>query len=363
MLSEDKLMFLSCLPRSGSTLLQSMLATSGDVYTESEPWVMLPIVDIQLDKTLETVYGKNTASRAVKDFLKDIPEPIINNAIRDYALQLYSAKISSESTYFLDKTPRYHLIADTLERVFPEAKHLYLTRNPVAILCSIYNSWISDDIDALLNYQVDLVDGVRLLAEKVSSTTHLVCSYEDLLQDPDDFFGKLSAYTGLQIADAPLQYVHSKNSTFGDDQALIQTGTLDPLNVDAWQKSLRDPVLYRLARAYLQSLEGSVFDGLGYRKKDIEIVLKEAALLYDHNFDAGPITIAGMSLENFFAGEGINKTLVSWFSLRKHVEHSDRELAERKAQRLKDEETIAEYQNQNLKDQQVNSLLVEEEVS
>lgn len=55
MFSEDKWMFLSCLPRSGSTLFQCMLASLGDVYTESEPWVMLPIVDMQLHNTLDIV--------------------------------------------------------------------------------------------------------------------------------------------------------------------------------------------------------------------------------------------------------------------------------------------------------------------
>lgn len=76
----------------------------------------------------------------MKGFLRVIPEPIIKNAVRDYSLQLYSAKMPSASNYFLDKTARYDLIADTLEEVFLESKHLYLTRNPVAILCSLYNS-------------------------------------------------------------------------------------------------------------------------------------------------------------------------------------------------------------------------------
>ena len=66
------------------TLLQSMLATSEDVYTESESWLMLPILDFQLDYTLETIYNRNTASGALKDFLESIPKALVNNAVKDF---------------------------------------------------------------------------------------------------------------------------------------------------------------------------------------------------------------------------------------------------------------------------------------
>ena len=70
--------------------------------------MMLPIVDIRLGNTLEVVYGKNTCSCAVKDFLKDITDPSISSAVRDYALQLYSSKMPSKHNYFFDKTPQYY---------------------------------------------------------------------------------------------------------------------------------------------------------------------------------------------------------------------------------------------------------------
>ena len=132
-----------------------------------------------------------------------------------FALQLYTAKIPEQFSYFLDKTPRYYLVADSLENVFPTSKHIYLTRNPIAILCSIYNSWVSKDLGGLVNYQVDLVGGLRLLAQKVSSTDHFVSSYEDLLQNPEQVFDRLIAYTGLEIPEAPLGYNYDENSKLG----------------------------------------------------------------------------------------------------------------------------------------------------
>ena len=66
--------------------------------------------------------------------------------------------------YFLDKTPRYHLIAGEIINLFPDAKFVFLWRHPLSLVASIietfgYGHW------QLYDYKVDLFDGFENLLE------------------------------------------------------------------------------------------------------------------------------------------------------------------------------------------------------
>jgi len=64
-------------------------------------------------------------------------------AVRQMTLNLYGGVLqNSGKRYFLDKTPRYYYILPELYRTFPEAKYILLLRNPLAILCSIFNTFV-----------------------------------------------------------------------------------------------------------------------------------------------------------------------------------------------------------------------------
>lgn len=344
MIAEDKLIFLSCLPRSGSTLLQRIFAECDLVFTESESWVMLPLLDLRLDHTLETVYGKNSASQAIGEFYDGIQPDRIDRLYRDFALGLYAEKMPQSAEFFLDKTPRYYLISDNLEKVFPSAKHIYLTRNPIAVLVSIYTSWVSNDLNALVNYQVDLVEGVRRLAKTVSSTRSLVCSYEHLLESPQEVFSSIAAYAGLEdMSRGSLTYRRAAAGSFGDDQSLIKSGQLNFANSNKWHDQLKDPILFELASTYLDSLDAEIFEDLGYVRAETKAILEEARLKHSHLTDPSLIKISGFSLPQFFSGKRSSSSSLTWYALRKRNEAQKQQLsalehARRKAQKAQKEE-------------------------
>jgi len=319
MIAEDKLIFLSCLPRSGSTLLQRIFAECDLVFTESESWLMLPLLDLRLDFTIETVYSKNSALQAIDGFYNGIQPDKIDGLYRDFALGLYAEKMPQNAEFFLDKTPRYYLISDNLEKVFPNAKHIYLTRNPIAVLVSIYTSWVSNDLNALVNYQVDLVEGVRRLAKTVNSTRGLVCSYENLLELPQKVFSNIAAYTGLvDMSSGSLTYRRPAAGLFGDDQALIKSGELDVANRNKWHDQLKDPILFELASAYLDSLDAEIFEDLGYVRDETKAILEEARLKHSHLPDPSQVKISGFSLPQFFSGKWSPTSSHTWYALRKN---------------------------------------------
>ena len=326
MLAEDKLVFLTSLPRSGSTLLQSMLSESDDLYTESESWILLQLLDVTLNNVMETVYNKNTASQAIQSFLEDIPQVRRDRILRRHALSLYGERLPEGPSRFLDKTPRYYLISKSLERVFPKARHLYLTRNPIAVLASLYSSWVSKDLDSLLNYQVDLVQGIRQMAETVSSTEHLVISYDRLLGDTQQVLKTIAHYVDLEVSEKSTTYTTATRRGLGDDQDLFRSGKLDTSNVNEWHKRLANPILFQLCKAYIDSLDVSIFEKLGFDKAHTESILQDAEFTFGHKYNPLDISVAGMNLKQFFAEQGGDSTSATWFALRTQNENQKAEL-------------------------------------
>ena len=52
---------------------------------------------------------------------------------------------TSESSYFLDKTPANALVLPFLQRLYPDAKYVVLTRHPLAVFSSFANSFFDGD--------------------------------------------------------------------------------------------------------------------------------------------------------------------------------------------------------------------------
>ena len=113
--------FLLSLPRSGSTLVQRVLAAHPQVATAAEPWVLLPHLYATRERGIAAEYTQPIAARAIAEFLRSLPngERDYREALHDFVIDLYTRASSEGATYFLDKTPRYHYIVDDLLETFP----------------------------------------------------------------------------------------------------------------------------------------------------------------------------------------------------------------------------------------------------
>ena len=136
--------FLLSLPRSGSTLVQRVLATHDEIATASEPWILLPFVYIfRQNGTLSEYDPQHFLPQAVADFCDQLPENENDfmHEIKDMVIKLYTKASNGKTRYFIDKTPRYHLIVDELMTMFPSAKFIILWRNPLSIVASTMDTW------------------------------------------------------------------------------------------------------------------------------------------------------------------------------------------------------------------------------
>ncbi len=66
-MNSDNLIFIVSQPRSGSTLLQSILSNNDYINTASEPWLLLPFLNIFDSSLIEVTYNQQLAVTVVFD--------------------------------------------------------------------------------------------------------------------------------------------------------------------------------------------------------------------------------------------------------------------------------------------------------
>ncbi|MBN0987768.1 sulfotransferase family protein [Amphritea pacifica] len=193
--------FLFSLPRSGSTYLQRVLATSNDIYTTDEPWVALSLM-YSIDNKVYAEYGDQDCKRAMVDFFDkhDIGE--FKRSIIKGLCEYYS-KIAGGNKYFLDKTPRNLLIANDLCDYAPDgSKFIFLVRHPVAVIESMFKTWGKGGW-IYHKYKIDLEVGLESLVKCIKRTKDsndsLIISYEALVLNPEEHEKIISDFLDVEV--------------------------------------------------------------------------------------------------------------------------------------------------------------------
>jgi hypothetical protein len=269
----SRLVFLISQPRSGSTLLQRLLAGHPDVATTSEPWFMLPLLYwLRRDGTAAD-YNAVNAAIGLREFLDALPEGRRTQveAVRAAAATMYGAALSSTGRRrFLDKTPRYYLVVPELAEVFPEASFLFLVRNPVDVFASILETHAGGDWTGLARPDRfhDLVTAPRAILEATarSDLRAAVVRYEDLARDPEAAMRRVARGLGLAFEPALLRYGGdvAGSGALGDRHTLGRHDRPVTTRVGTWRERFDEPWKRSLADAYLRHLGEATVRALGY---------------------------------------------------------------------------------------------------
>lgn len=274
-------LFLFSLPRSGSTLVQRVLASHEDVATVSEPWILLPYFYTLRRGGVYAEYNHASAASAVEDFYGALPggRQDYVEELRELALRLYRKATPNGERYFLDKTPRYHLICDEVVGAFPDGKHVFLWRNPLAVISSIIETW-GDGRWNLYRHKVDLFDGMEELVaayRRHGGVAHAV-RYEDLLTNPAPTWEGIFRYLDLSFDASLLESFGGTrlNGRKGDPTGTKKYGGISREPLDRWRLVLANPLRKAWCRRYLRWLGRERLAVMGY---DLDDLLRELASL------------------------------------------------------------------------------------
>jgi hypothetical protein len=279
-LAGSNLIFLISQPRAGSTLTQRILGQHPEIYTLSEPWLMLhPFYALRPDQCV-TNYDAKLAYEGTSDFLQNFQEKeeVYFEGVRKMYSYLYDCALQQAGKYyFLDKTPRYYNIIPELYCTFPKAKFIILLRNPLAVLCSIINTWIKDNWLLLSQCKNDLLVAPNLLLNgiKLLDKQCLVLKYENLLIDSDSEVERLCNWLNIDLHSEMINYGLGADSQWklGDQNAIYQKAKPDPNHLDKWVLSLESPQIWRLANEYLKFLGQETLENMGYSYHQLQDTL------------------------------------------------------------------------------------------
>lgn len=269
--------FLLSLPRSGSTLLQRLLATSPRVATTSEPWLLLPQFLGYSDGPVFAAYQQRHLHRAFQEFLERVEggAEAHREAVRAFALHLYGRACGPGQTHFLDKTPRYHLIARQVLETFPDSPVILLWRHPLAVAASLMKTWCRGRWN-LYHYRVDLYHGVVSLldAQERFREGLTVVRYEDLVADPEARMAEIFARVGLPAeTDATRRFGQVELAGGMGDPTLERNADETVRVADAsWPGAFATPLRRRWARRYLSWLGDRRLAAMGY---DLDATLRD----------------------------------------------------------------------------------------
>jgi len=266
-----RIIFIASQPRAGSTMVQKLLGSHSAIATCSEPWLMLPATDGLGDDPVITKYGGELAQQGLQTFIEQLPNgraTYIKALRRMYGYLYDQAACGAGKRVFLDKTPRYYRIVPQLLEIFPECKLVILLRNPLAVLVSIIRTWAGLGPGLLAYWRADLLEAPGLLRNAIDSVHPQIVTlrYEDLLSDTVPTARSLCNSLDLEFEESMLQFGGPDDSLwiFGDQGKIYESTGVDASQAEKWTEYLREAMIWKACRDYLNYLGEDLYSSLGY---------------------------------------------------------------------------------------------------
>lgn len=259
--NSSRVVFLLSSPRSGSTLLRVMLAGHPALFCPPELH-LLPFADMsQRNQELGQSYLDEGLQRAIME-LKGIDATASKELLGDWLGQNLSVQAVytrlqqlASPRLLVDKSPTYAGNIETLlcaEELFADARYIYLTRHPYAVIDSFASNRMHKIIGAgeanphSLAEQIWAQTNLNILdfLQQVDPQRQHVVRYEDLVCRPHQIGQRLCEFLELPMHEAILSPyegermtdgVHSHSLSIGDPNFLNHS-KIDPAKGEAWQQ-------------------------------------------------------------------------------------------------------------------------------
>lgn len=270
--------FIFSMPRSGSTLLQRVLGAHSRIATRSETWLLLPLIYMLKDEGVYSIYNHKIANQGITEFIGSLEggEDEFRKKVNEFVLGIYKKACGEKHLYFVDKTPRYNIICEEIISMFPNAKFIFLWRNPLSIISSIIETWgiknhwnlHASKVDLFMGYE-NLINGYERNKDKALSI-----KFEDLVSNSSYTIKKIFDYLELDFEEGVLETFPdvSMNGSLGDPTGINDYNKISRDPIEKWKKTIINPFRVRWATNYIKWLGKKRLRSIGY---DYNFILKE----------------------------------------------------------------------------------------
>lgn len=225
-------LFVTGLPRSGTTLIEQILAAHSKASAGGELSHALKLIGSAFDAKGAAVPLKDMTPTALKSFATSY-------------LQLATRDTGVTSGLITDKSIQNHLIFGYLAKAFPNAKFLVVHRDARAVAISIYKNFFATGTHRYSNDLVDIAKVIKAFRENVNYWKERMPDriyevyYDQLVADPETQARALIDAAGLEWEDACLEFHKAKNRV----KTLSVAQVRQPINKgssQAWKRYEKD---------------------------------------------------------------------------------------------------------------------------
>jgi len=254
--------------------LQRILASHAAVATTSEPWLLLPLLYAPYNRKVYAEYGHSEYVKAFQDFCARLPSGRSDylKAVKLYAEHLYGCVAGESATYFVDKTPRYNLIVREIIETFPQAKFIFLWRNPLGVAASMMETWSAGKWN-LYQFRSDLYKGLANLVDAFNSRDEIALGvrYEDIVREPELAVRKILAYLDLPFDSQLAREFNGVKleGRMGDPTGVEAYSAISMEPLDKWTDTIRNPMRKAWALRYIKWIGERRLSDMGYSMSEI----------------------------------------------------------------------------------------------
>lgn len=204
--------FIVGMPRSGTSLTEKILARHPDVYAGGE---LYHIKNIAIKK----IPGMLNTNKIFPDYLQDLPKNIPNQ-MASYYLEQVDQLAPNHESYITDKMPMNFTYLGLITLLFPQARIIHCTRNPLATGLSCYMTNFRSVDEMAFSQDLKNIGLYYKRYEQLMEYWHQVLpnpiydlSYESLVSDPEVEIRKLLEFCQLPWHEGCLTPHESKENT------------------------------------------------------------------------------------------------------------------------------------------------------
>lgn len=270
-----KTVFIGGCPRSGTTMLGSMLGASSNcvVTPESDFKQTIPAMSgVEWNRGISRDDFMSALNKSFRFKIWDIPVPELNLPIMlkplDYRRALLSivngyanADGKKDWLFWIDHTPQNIQDPLMLMTIFPEAKFIHIVRDPRAVAASILPlDWGPDTARQAAVFWAQMLSYGQAL-ECVYADKCFRVYYEDIVISPEKTIRKVCEFCGIEFEDTMLSGGGFRLPAYTKKQHKLVGSRPDQSRLDAWQKTLD---IWQIAQ--IEDVIGDLMELMGYKK-------------------------------------------------------------------------------------------------